>query len=190
MKKVTAVTTTICTILALIIGFSACKQKKSLQKSEGSVEIIKMPLDSKEYKTDKDNFRSVASGKSPDMATSKKIAMMNSKSEMASNIQSTIKKVSEQYTNQVSVGNKMEFEAKFEELQREVVSQKMSEVKIVGEKILKQPDGSFEYWICLQMAKDAVLNGIANSDKNKVNYDKKKFEEIFNSELQKQEGAQ
>ncbi|MBP7809009.1 MAG: LPP20 family lipoprotein [Bacteroidia bacterium] len=175
-------------VLALMLSVNACKPKKSLQKSEGSVEITNIPLSTKEYKTNKDYFRATTSGKSPDMAASKKIAMLNAKSEMASSIQSTVKKVSEQYTNQVTVGNKMEFEAKFEELQREVVSQKMSDVRIAGEKILKQPDGSFEYWICLEMAKDAILNGIQNSDKNKLNYDKKKYEEIFNQEMQKLEG--
>jgi hypothetical protein len=174
-------------VLALSLNFSACKPKKSLQKSEGSVEITNIPLSTKEYKTDKEFFRSTASGKSPDMATSKKIAMLNSKSEMASSIQSMVKKVSEQYTNQVSVGNKMEFEAKFEELQREVVSQKMADVRIAGEKILKQPDGSFEYWICLEMSKDAIVSGLNNSANNKLNYDKKKYEEIFNQEMQKLE---
>lgn len=179
-----------CAFLALTLSLDSCKSKKSLQKSERSTEIINIPFSTKEYKTDKDFFRASASGKSPDMATSKKIAMLNAKSEMATNIQSTVKKVSEQYTNQVSVGNKMEFEAKFEELQREVVSQKMTDVRIAGEKILKQPDGSFEYWICLEMGKDAIVNGLNGSEKNKLNYDKKKYEEIFNQEMQKLENGQ
>lgn len=181
------ITTAICTVLALTLSLDSCAPKQKLQKSESAVEIVSIPFSSKEYKTDKDNFRATLSGKSPDMTTAKKIAMLNAKNEMASNIQATIKKVSENYTKQITVGNKTDFENKFEELQREVVSQKMTDVKIAGEKIFKQPDGSYEYWICLEMPKDAIINGISSSEKNKVDYDKKKYEEIFNQEMQKLE---
>lgn len=177
-------------ILAAALTTGACKPKKDLQKTEQAVEITNVPLSSKEYKTDKENFRATLSGKSPDMATAKKIAMLNAKNELASNVQSTVKRVTDQYTNQVTVGSKQELEIKFEELQREVVNQILSNVKIAGEKIFKQPDGSYEYWICVEMPKDAVLNGISNSDKNKISYDKKKYEEIFNQEMQKLENGQ
>jgi hypothetical protein len=167
------------------LSLYSCKPKKSLQKTEKAVEVIDIPFADKDHRTNKDNFRASSSGKSADMATSKKIALMNAKNEMASLISATMKRVTDQYTNQVTVGNKQDLEIKFEELQREVVNQQLVDVKILGEKVLKQPDGSFEYWICVEMSKDAVINGISNSQNNKLNYDKKKYEDIFNQEMQK-----
>ena len=189
MKKYTLTLSLVVGLSTTALFFNGCKSNKPMATAPGAVEVS-LPLSGKEYRTDKENFRAIASGKSPDLSTAKKIAMLNSKSEMASNIQSTLKKVADQYTNQVSVANKQEFENKFEELQREVVNQKLADIRIVGEKILKQTDGSYEYWLCSEMPKDAVLKSITSNERNKVAYDKKKYEEIFDQEMQKLENAQ
>ena len=176
--------------VALLICFSACKTKKSIQKETGSTEI-KLPFSSKEYQTDKENFRAKQSGKSPDLATSKKIALQNAKSELAGNIQAIVKRVTDQYTNQRTVATAQDFENKFEELSREVVNQTITDVKIIGEKTFKETDGSYTYWIAVEMSKISVLDGINNKiskdAKLLLDYDKKKFEETFNNEMQKLE---
>jgi len=101
-----------------VMSLVGCKSKKtSVQKETGAVEIT-VPFSAKEFRTDENNFRAKQVGKSPDLATAKKIAFQNAKSEMASNINSTVKKVTDQYTNQRTVGNTQEFENKFEELTR------------------------------------------------------------------------
>mgnify|MGYP000050046790 CR=1 FL=1 len=46
------------------------------------------------------------------MATAKKIAEQNAKAELAGNIEAVIKRVTEQYTNQRSVGSQKDFENK------------------------------------------------------------------------------
>lgn len=55
---------------------------------------------------------------------------------MAANINATVKRVTDQYTNQRTVGNAQEFENKFEELSREVVNLEMSNVQELGQKHL------------------------------------------------------
>src|SRR5882724_221309 len=93
-----------------------CKAKKAtpVQKETGSVEIT-VPFSGKEFRSDENAFRAKQVGKSPDIATAKKIAFQNARSEMASNINATVKKVTDQYTNQRTVANTQEFENKFEE---------------------------------------------------------------------------
>ena len=117
--------------------------------------------------------------------------MQNAKSEVASSIQSTIKKVTDQYTNQRTVGDKQEFENKFEELAREVVNQTLNGVKIIGEKTFKETDGRYTYWIALEVSKESVLNGvdgaISKNAKIQLDYDKKKFQEIMDQEMSKME---
>jgi uncharacterized protein YwqG len=135
-------------VAALVLA--GCKSKKTpVQKETGAVEIT-VPFSGKEFRSDENNFRAKQVGKSPDIATAKKIAFQNAKAEMAGNINSTVKRVTDQYTNQRTVGNTQEFENKFEELAREVVNLEMANVKEIGEKIFKEPDGGYSYWIAIE----------------------------------------
>ena len=181
------------TILVLIASMSlhSCKSKKaapSIDKQTGAIEIS-VPFSTKEYQSDKENFRAKASGNSMDLTTSKKIALQNAKSEMAGLIQTTIKKVTEQYTNQRQVSNTQEFSNKFEEMAREVTNQDLTDVRVIGEKIFQEPNKNYTYWVAIEANKQNILNGIdkgiSKNAKLMQDYDKKKFEEIFNQEMDK-----
>jgi hypothetical protein len=177
-------------ITATTIIVPACKSKKGtpIAKQTGAVEIA-VPFSDKNYQSDKENFRAKASGNSMDLTTSKKIALQNAKSEMASLIQTTIKKVTEQYTNQRQVSSSQEFSNKFEEMVREVTNQELVDVRIIGEKIFQEPDKNYTYWVAIEANKQNVLNGIdkgiSKNAKLQQDYDRKKFEEIFNQEMDK-----
>ncbi|MCU0423495.1 MAG: hypothetical protein MUC81_11845 [Bacteroidia bacterium] len=171
----------------IIVG---CKSKKPtpIEKQTGAVEIS-IPFSGSEFQTNKEYFRARSSGNSIDMVTAKKIALQNAKSEMAGMIQTTMKKVTEQYTNQRQIGNQQEFNNKFEELAREVTNQSLTDVAVVGEKVFKETNNTFTYWVAIQASKQSVLEGmnksIGQNQKIAQDYDKKKFEEIFNSEMEK-----
>jgi hypothetical protein len=173
-----------------VMALAGCKSKKAtpVQKDTGAVEIS-VPFSSKEYRSDEDAFRAKQMGKSPDMATAKKIAFQNARAEMAGNINAVVKRVTDQYTNQRTVGNTQEFENKFEELSREVVNQEMSNVKEIGEKIFKESDGTYSYWIAIEANKkevfDKIDSKISADAKLKLDYDKQKFQQIFDSEMKK-----
>lgn len=171
------------------LTLAGCKSKKTpIQKETGAVEIT-VPFSESKYRTDNDNFRAKQVGKSPDLATAKKIAFQNARAEMAANINATVKRVTDQYTNQRTVGNTQEFENKFEELAREVVNLEMSNVKEIGEKIFKETDGSYSYWIAIEAGKKEVFDKldakISNDAKLKLDYDKQKFQQIFDAEMKK-----
>jgi len=173
-----------------VLALAGCKSKKGtpVQKETGAVEIT-VPFSSKEYRSDADYFRAKQVGKSPDLATAKKIAFQNARAEMGANIQATIKRVTDQYTNQRSVGSTQEYENKFEELSREVVNLQLSNVKEIGEKIFKEPDNSYSYWIAIEAGKKEVFDKmdakISNDAKLKLDYDKQKFQQIFDAEMKK-----
>jgi hypothetical protein len=176
-------------IFALALG--SCKSKKNATPIEQSTSAkeISVPFSTKEFYSDKDNFRAKSSGNSPDLQTAKKIALQNAKSEMAGMIQTTIKKVTDQYTQQRTVGNQQDFSNKFEEIAREVTNQELVDIKMLGEKLFKETNNTYTYWIAIEANKQAVLNGIdkgiAANKKIEQDYDKKKFEEIFNAEMEK-----
>lgn len=178
-------------VIALMTTVVSCKSKKpvSVAKQEGLIEIS-TPFDSKEYRSDDENFRSKQSGKSPDLATAKKIAYQNARAEMAANINAVVKRVTDQYTNQRTVGNTQEFENKFEELSREVVNLEMSNVKELGQKTFQDPsDKAYIVWIALEANKKAVFDKIdakiSSDAKLKLDYDKQKFQQIFDAEMKK-----
>jgi len=176
--------------LFILLGVFSCKSKKEITKVEDSVEI-KIPLSGKEYESDKNYFRAKQVGESPDLSTAKKIAEQNTKAELAGNIESLIKRVTDQYTNQRSVGNKKEFENKFEEISREVVKQDLRDVKVIGEKLFKKKDGIYQYWIAVETSKETTLtgifDGISKDAKLQLDFDKHQYEKIFNEEMKKYE---
>jgi hypothetical protein len=183
------------TLVILMIGIAtinvSCKSKKvaiSIEKENKSTEIS-VPFSTKEFYSDNENFRAKSNGNSIDIATSKKIALQNAKSEMAGIINTTIKKVTDQYTKQSTIDNQQEFNNKFEEISREVTNQQLVDVKIIGEKLFKEQNNTYTYWIAIESNKQDILNGIqkgiSNQKKLEQDYDKKKFEEIFNSEMDK-----
>lgn len=172
-----------------ILTLGGCKsKKKTVQQTTGAVEIT-LPFSSKEYKSDEDFYRAKNVGKSPDLATSKKIAMQNATNELADAIQTMIKKVTDQYTNQRSSGKDQEYENKFEELARQVTNQTMSNIRVKDEKTFLEPNGSYTYWVALEVGKKEVFQNmdskISNDAKLKLDYDKQKFQQIFDSEMKK-----
>lgn len=175
-------------ILLAVTSIIGCKSKQTVTKATGSTEI-KVPFSESKYKTDKNFFRAVQSGTSPDMATAKKIAMVNAKSELASSIQTTVKVVTDNYTNQRSFANKQEFENKFEELSRQVTNQMLSNVVIMDEKMLKDENDKYTSWLAIEMSKDEVLKNltdqISNEEKLQIDFDKYQYEKIFNQEMGK-----
>lgn len=176
------------TPICVFILLASCSGQKKLAAVTNAQEIS-IPFSENKYKSDNDFFRTKQMGKSLDLSTAKKIALQNVKAELASNIKTLVKRVTDQYTNQRTVGAKQEFENKFEELSREVVDQSLTNIKQVDEKVFKEQDGSFTYWIVLEVAKQSLLDEtsskISKNEKLQLDYDKQKFESIFNSEMEK-----
>lgn len=181
--------------IGIMITLNACKAKK-IEKTTGGQEVI-VPFSENKYKSDKDFFRAHQSGNSLDLATAKKIALQNAKADLAGNIKSLVKKVTDQYTNQRTVKNKQDdkvnekqdYENKFEELAREVVDQTLTDVRIMDEKIFKEKDGGYTYWVAVEESKQSIVDGVSNKiskdEKLQLDYDKKKFEDVFNKEMEK-----
>jgi hypothetical protein len=167
-----------------------CKSSKDIQKTTGAQEIT-LPFSGKEYQSDDKAIRAKNVGKSPDLALSKKIAMQNANSELASKIKLTIQKVMDQYTNQRSVGNVQEYENKVEEKVREIVNETLSGIKVIGEKVYQETDKSFSYWVAIEISKEDVMNAahgkLSRDQKLQLDYDQKKFNEEFDKAMREME---
>ena len=177
-------------ILAMILN-SGCKSSKkatTFQKENDAVEIT-LPFTGPEYSSNKDYFRARQSGTSPDLPTAKKIALQNAKAEIASDIQSLVKRTTDQYTSQRTIANKQEFKNKFEELSREVVKQQLVDATTVAEKVFKEKTGSYTYWAVVEVPKQSTLEGInkgISTNKNlQLDFDRFQYEKTFDGEMDK-----
>ena len=93
------------------VNFVGCKNKKKLatggKTPKGEQEII-IPCSGVDYFSNDKYFRANAVGESIDQMTSKKKAMSNAKAQMASDIQTTMKVVSDNYVKSSEFNNKEE----------------------------------------------------------------------------------
>ncbi len=173
-----------------VITSKATDSKEITEPTKATEEVeVQIPLSENEYHSDNNFFRTVQSGTSPVLATAKKIALINAKAELAGNIQTLVKTVTINYTNEKNVTNRQEFEDRFEEYSTQVTIQMLTNLATIGEKTLVNNDGKFTCWVAIEMSKDEVLKNL-NSQVSKdnqllIDYDKHQYENVFNQEMNK-----
>jgi hypothetical protein len=169
---------------ALIAG---CKSSKTKLPS-GETEVT-VPCSGPGFYTDNKVFRANSIGESMDLVTAKKKAMTNARNDLAQSIQTTVKTVTDNYTNSTSMDKKEQLEQKFESLNREVVDQTLQGIRTICEKPVQTKDGNYKYYIAIELSADDLVkqynSRLAADDKLKVDYDYEKFKDTFNKEMDK-----
>lgn len=150
---------------------------------------INVPCNDDEYRTDAKFFRGTGNGISTDLSTAKSKARIDAQTNLSRSISTTMKSVADRYVNERQVGDAQEFEQKFEQMTREVINQELNNVEVACNKTLQMKDGKYQVFQALQVPKDQVLNNIKNriskDQKLQLDYDKMKFEQVFNEEMEK-----
>ena len=173
-------------LLIVLTTLYSCKTTKNVE--------ISVPFSEKKYKSDKNFFRVTSSGISKDLETAKKKAIMNAKSELSGNIRSTMKVVTDQYTNSTTVGDNEQFENKFDEMMRIVVKETVGILDVIEVEVIKKIDkksdeDKYSVWVVMEMSRQSVFkdmnNKISKDEKLQLDYDKMKYEKIFNAEMEK-----
>ncbi|MDD4149728.1 MAG: hypothetical protein PHE33_06845 [Bacteroidales bacterium] len=177
-------------VLSSVLVFSSCKDKKGMIKPDKNAKELLIPCKD-EGRSDKNYFRADASATSQDMSLSREKALTSAKQRVAGLINSKIKSITDRYVNETEVGQNSDFEQKFENLTREVINQTLVDIAIVCEKNFQEATGKYTTYIAIEISKDVMLNGIdkgiSKDQKLRVDYDKMKFEQIFNQEMEKLE---
>jgi ribosomal protein S20 len=170
---------------ALIAG---CKSSKTAKIPAGETEV-NVPCSGPGFFTDNKVFRSNSIGESMDQVTSKKKALTNARNELAQSIQTTVKTVTDNYTNSVSMDKKEQLEQKFESLNREIVDQTLQGLRTICEHLVQTKDGNYKTYIAIELSADDLVkqynSRLSSDDKLKVDYDYEKFKDTFNKEMDK-----
>ncbi|MBS2097943.1 hypothetical protein [Carboxylicivirga linearis] len=175
--------------LALAASMVSCKSKEKVStNSEVGTILEDMPCEDK-GRSDKNYYRASAMATSSDLSLAKEKALLNAKQRLVTLINSNTKSVTDRYVNEREFGDASEFEQKFENLTREVADETISNIVVACEKASVLDNGKYRGFVAIEVSKEDIMNGINNklsqNQKLQVDYDKKKFEEIFNQEMQK-----
>jgi len=169
--------------VALITG---CKSKQAIP--EGEKEVV-VPCSGPEYFTNTKIFRANSIGESMDQVTSKKKALTNARNELAQSIQTTVKTVTDNYTNSREMNKREELEQRFEQLNREVVDQTLQGVRTICEKLVQTKDGNYKTYIAIELSADDLVKQynerLSKDERLKIDYDYEKFKETFDAEMAK-----
>ncbi len=182
-------------VVLALLGVTSCGAQKQQPTTSGRVEIS-VPFNSPADLSDMDYFRATASGTSPDMEMARTIADLNARTQLATQVNAVVKAVTEKYMNQVNIANKAEFAQKMEQNTRMIVNQELNGATIKGTKVFQNADGSYEYWINIEMLKkpieESIDESISADEKLRLDFDKhlfmKTFEQEMALEMQKSQG--
>jgi hypothetical protein len=173
-------------ITAALIG--GCKSSKKDKTPAGETEVV-VPCSGPDYFTTNKVFRANSIGESMDQVTSKKKALTNARNELAQAIQTTVKTVTDNYTNSTSMDKKEQLEQKFESLNREVVDQTLQGIRTICEKLVQTKEGNYKTYVAIELSADDLVkqynSRLSADDKLKVDYDYEKFKDTFNKEMDK-----
>lgn len=177
-------------IAVSLISFASCKQQQATVKPTDEMKEVITPCSDDEFHSDAKFFRGTGIGTSQDQATAKSKANLDAARNLAASINRILKGVTDRYTNERQIGENSEFEQKFEDMTRDVVNQEMNNVSTVCSKTFQDPkDKKYKVYMALEVAKDELLNNIkdkiSKDQKLQLDYDKQKFENIFNEEMEK-----
>ena len=175
-------------VFLIAFGFEGCKSKKKMSAKDAVGKIMDDMPCTKEGKSDRKFFRASSMATSSDLQLSKEKALLLAKQRLVTLIKSTTKSVTDRYINERGFSNVGEVESKFENITREVADETLSNVVVVCEKSSVLDDGRYNSFIAIEVNRDDVLTGmerkISADKKLQIDYDKKKFEETFNKEME------
>lgn len=173
-------------VLIGVVAISCKSKKEQLPAGEKEVNI---PCSGPDYFTTNKFFRANSLGESSDLVASKKKAMDNARAELAASIQSTVKTVTDNYLNSREFNNKEDLEERFEQLNRTIVNQTLTGIKMICEKQVQTSSGSYRTYVAIELSADDIVSSynerLSKDERLKIDYDYEKFKETFDKEMEK-----
>lgn len=170
--------------LFLAVG---CGGQKALVKPAEDVEVI-VPCSGPEYQSSKDYFRASAMGLATDMMMAKKKALAEARAEIATEMNATMKRVTDNYGSSYQVGEQDESKSRFQDMARTVVNEKLTGTRVICEKTMKTPDGKYKVYVAMELAGEEIARAmdqrLKNDDKLKIDYEYEKFKKVFDQEME------
>lgn len=175
-------------VLLASFSFSGCRSKKSAPDYSAHGRAVDIPCSDNEYFSDRTHFRGTGMGEGTNLASARRKANLDANAMLAASVNSTIKAVTDRYTQDITVGDANEFAENFEDLTRSVVNQVLNNVAIACNQVFEK-DGRYSVYTAVEVSKDELVNNISSrisrDDRLRLDYDRMQFERIFNEEMER-----
>lgn len=180
-------------LAALLIAgtlFTSCKSKDQVVVDDEE-EVMIIPCSGSEYFTDGETFRANAFGESIDLNTAKNKALSNARSQLATDIQSVIKLVGDNYVVSREVNNREEVLERFEQNARTVVNQTLVGVRQICEVSTRTKNSDsqqvFRYYVAIELSTEQLTqkyyNALSTEEGLLVDYNYEQFKKTFEEEM-------
>ncbi len=180
----------ICSVALAVLAVSCSSTKKTTRTNapEGMVEQT-MPFSEAKYRSDANAYRAVQSGVSTEMSMAKKIAIQNARQEIAATVQTDLSSVIENYAKSRKLPSQElpSYEEHMTELTYSVVQQTLSGITLVEEKLFKESNGAYRHFVCMELSKEDLKNGILDKikkdEKLSSDFEFEEFKKIYEQKL-------
>jgi hypothetical protein len=173
--------------LMIVAAFSSCGASRMANKTPDGMTREATPLTGAKYRSDADYYRATQNGESTERSIAQKIAMQNCRQDLAAAIQTDMSVVIENYAKSQNTGLSSEAQEQYQELAYTVVNQQLRDVQVVEERLFREDNGSFRYYVCLQVSKEAlkaaIEEAITKDAKLRVEFDRAEFSKIFEEKM-------
>lgn len=181
---------------ALAIFAASCGSKAP----QSSVSRTEVELPFADHLSDKEAFRGVGIGKSPDRGFAMEQAKLDARTSIAQEVETSVKSAIERYREQYdstddTVGTS--YGAKAEELTLNLVDQTLNNTLVEDQKVYELNDGNkllYEANVAVTLKRDDFMNalegavdennGMSDDTKVRIEYDRQKFREVFEQEME------
>jgi hypothetical protein len=170
-------------IAVLISGlFASCTNSSPMG------EKVKEPFSGNKYESTNRFFRSKGKGDSSDENIAKQKADLNAKKELAQQVETRMKVVTDQYLHENETSSGSEINDKFQTLIREVTNTTIADIRKIGEEKYLNNEGKYTVFIAYEIHKRDMyrfLKRQAKLDAKLSEAERKSIEEIIDDELKR-----
>lgn len=173
----------IATSVVVIAVSCGTPQKMTIQEATGRVEVT-TPYSESKYRTDKDFYRAFQSFKHPNENTVRSFSATAARAELLAQIKADISNFSKNFETTYAKGDIQDVSGVLSTRVGQLAEDIVNDAIIVDSKLFKETDGRFTCYTLVEKSRKAIVNTvyektIAEDDKLKILFDKKKFEEEY-----------
>ena len=168
-------------IISILVLFASCANNPFGSK-------IKDPFRGKEYQSNNRFWRATGKGSSRDEQIAIKKARLNAKAELASQVNSIVKSMADQYVGSTEFENNAEITGKFQDLIRQSVRTEIADLRMIKEEKYVNSQGIYTVFSAYEIKKKSMLKHLKKQYKLKAkdeNYKDKIIEDYLDEQIEK-----
>lgn len=174
-------------VFAILLVLSACASGPLGKK-------VKEPFQGNAYESNNRFFRATGKGESSQDNIARGKADIEAKSQLAGQVNTTMKQVADQYLGQTENANAADVAEKFQSLVRQVMNTNIADLRKIGEeKYFNQKENKYTVFMAYEIKKNAMFRFMKKQAKTDQTIDERQMkiiDEILDEQIKKADEAE